>query len=78
MTTTPMSGGNVVHTLDRSGLRGRLDDLKWRGKARLHSLQGQVSEQRVAVKESMRTSPMKWAGIAAVLAGMVLTTAVAA
>lgn len=66
----------TVHTLDRSGLRGKLDDLKWRGVSKLHKLQGRVSERRAVVKQSVATgmtkvqssmhdSPMKWAGIAA-------------
>lgn len=44
----------TVHTLDHSGLRGRLDDLKWRGKSQIAKTQS-----------SMHTNPMKWAGIAA-------------
>lgn len=59
----------MVYTLDRPGLRSRLDALKSRSISKLHSTQGQVSERAKStitkVQGSMRTSPMKWAGVAA-------------
>lgn len=47
----------------------KLNELKSRGLQKLHTVQCSVSERAktgsVQVQTSMRTSPMKWAGIAA-------------
>lgn len=59
-----------------TGIRGRLDTLKSGAVSRVHDLRRDVSESRVAVRDSartqvtkvqtsMRTSPMLWAGVAA-------------
>ena len=60
----------------RGGMRGRLDTLKSRGISRVHDIQRAVAgrktllqssarSQLTSMQSSMRTSPMKWAGIAA-------------
>ena len=59
-----------------SGFRGKLDTLKSRGLTKVHDIQRVVNERSLVVRdgaksqvtklqESMRTSPMKWAGLAA-------------
>ena len=59
-----------------SGFRGRLDTLKSRGLSKVHDIQHVVSERGLAVRDgaksqvtkvqsSMRTSPAKWAAVAA-------------
>jgi ElaB/YqjD/DUF883 family membrane-anchored ribosome-binding protein len=40
----PVEGGLTVESAGRGGLRGKLDDLKWRGAQSLHSLQDRGSE----------------------------------
>jgi hypothetical protein len=58
------------------GFRGRLDTLKSRGLSKVHDIQGVISDRKVALRDnaksqvtkledSMRTSPMKWAAVAA-------------
>jgi len=57
-------------------IRGRLDALKSRSLSKVHDVQNSLERRRTAVQkgaeqkianvqESMRTNPMKWAGIAA-------------
>ena len=59
-----------------SGFRGKLDTLKSRGLSKVHDIQCALGDGKVALRDgaksqvtkvqsSMRTSPMKWAGIAA-------------
>jgi len=66
----------VVHDTAPAGFRGRLDTLKSRGLTKVHDIQRVVNERSVVVRDgaksqvtklqdSMRTSPMTWAGIAA-------------
>lgn len=77
---TPVESVVVIDTAGRSGMRGRLDDLKSKGLAKVHGVQRLVSDRTSVMKsslqtgvndsmtrmqDSMRTSPMKWAGIAA-------------
>ncbi len=61
---------------ERSGMRGRLDTLKSRGVAKVHDLQSSLMTAKSSMRDgaksqvakmqgSMRTNPMKWAGIAA-------------
>ena len=65
-----------AHELSRSGWRGRLDTLKTTCRTKVHDLQHVMADRRTTlqtnahsqmdkVQDSMRTSPMKWAGIAA-------------
>ncbi|HEX6100652.1 MAG TPA: hypothetical protein VF432_30325 [Thermoanaerobaculia bacterium] len=69
-----------VHESLDSGFRGRLDTWKSRGLSKVHDVQRNVQRvvadrsaviqtgaktQVTKVQDSMRTSPMKWAGIAA-------------
>lgn len=62
--------------LSHGGWRGRLDTLKSTYRTKVHDLQHVVADRRSSlqsnaqsqmtkVQDSMRTSPMKWAGIAA-------------
>jgi hypothetical protein len=64
------------HESPHGGIRGRLDALKSRSLSKVHDVQtslvtarGSVRDgaksQVAKVQDSMRTSPMKWAGIAA-------------
>jgi ElaB/YqjD/DUF883 family membrane-anchored ribosome-binding protein len=66
----------VVHDTAPDGFRGRLDTLKSRGLTKVHDLQRVVNERSLVVRDgaksqvtklqdSMRISPMTWAGIAA-------------
>lgn len=48
-----------------SGFRGKLDTWKSRGLSKVHDLQHVVAHRRATVQDSMRTSPAKWAAIAA-------------
>lgn len=52
-----------------SGWRDRIDSLKSRGLAKVqskvHDVETGAMSQATKVQQSMRTSPMKWAGIAA-------------
>lgn len=59
-----------------TGLRGRVDTLKSRGLSKLHDVQQTLQDRRTHLQdgavrkisdaqESMRSNPMKWAGIAA-------------
>jgi hypothetical protein len=68
--------GTSVTLPERSGFRGRLDGLKSLAKGKVHDVQRNVSDCRVAVRHgaqtgvakvqsSMRTKPMLWAGLAA-------------
>lgn len=67
MTTTNMSESAV--SMERSGFRGRLDDLKSRGMSKVHDVQVAVrdnmSRKVEGTQTSMRNNPMLWAGIAA-------------
>lgn len=76
-----------LYEVERAGMRGRLDTLKWRGLSKVQDVQRAIGDRRAAMKsslvsakgsvrdgakstvtkvqDSMRTSPMKWAGIAA-------------
>ena len=80
METTMPSGCEVesaaFHATVRSGFRGRIDDLKSRGLAKvtpkMQSLQRNASAIPTRVKalptkvqDSMKINPMKWAGVAA-------------
>ena len=70
MTTTTNAMGDLtpIETVDssaRSGFRGRLDDLKARGLGKVYEVQRSLGERKVALKSSMKTSPMLWAGVAA-------------
>lgn len=68
---------DTTHDLQApSGFRGRLDTWKSRGLSKVHDLQHAVADRRTMVQagaksqvtkvqDSMRTSPAKWAGIAA-------------
>jgi len=64
-----------VDTSD-AGWRGKLDTLKSQGLSKVHGIQRVVADRRTTIQtgaksqvtkmqDSMRTSPMKWAGIAA-------------
>lgn len=59
-----------------AGWRGKLDTLKSQGLMKVHGIQRVVADRRTTIQtnaksqvtkmqDSMRTSPMKWAGIAA-------------
>lgn len=74
----PISGGMPMDasSSSRSGFRGTLDDLKSRGMATVHDVQQKIGQRSAMVKtnvngqmtkvqDSMKTSPMLWAGIAA-------------
>lgn len=65
-----------LHEVARGGMRGRLDTWKSRGVSKVHDLrrvaadrgtmlQSNAKSQVTKMQSSMRTSPMKWAGIAA-------------
>lgn len=76
----PISGDLPMDVSGRSGFRGKMDDLKARGMTRVHDVQRKIGETSSMMKSnvrsgmssgvtrvqtSMKTSPMKWAGIAA-------------
>jgi ElaB/YqjD/DUF883 family membrane-anchored ribosome-binding protein len=54
---------------ERSGFRGRLDGLRDRGVDKVRTVKAAVVDKSVTVRDgvqsSMRTHPMRWAGIAA-------------
>ena len=65
----PITGGLPTDVSSRSGLRGKLDDLKSRGMTKVHdvksTMKSNMNGQVNKVQTSMKTSPMMWAGIAA-------------
>lgn len=57
---------DTTHDLQTpGGFRGRLDTWKSRGLTKVHDLRHSVASRRTMVQDSMRTSPAKWAGLAA-------------
>ena len=72
----PASLGSNVGLPERSGFRGKLEGLKSKSVSKVHDVQCALQDRRDALRDgaksqvtrmndSMRTSPMKWAGIAA-------------
>ena len=80
-TTNWMGSGNEVESATfhnpidgglqagRSGFRGRLDGLKSRGMDKVQDVQRTIGQRGALLKSnmqtSMKTSPMKWVGLAA-------------